>query len=63
MTRALRLVAILLGFLPALALGQEIELGQLLDKGATRLTKADLDALIPGTTTKFTQWTTAAAGQ
>lgn len=53
----------LLAIVPALALGQEIELGQVLDKGATRLTKADLEALIPGTTTRFAQWTTGAAGQ
>jgi hypothetical protein len=63
MTSASRVVAVLLGCLPALVLGQEIELGQVLDKGATRLTKADLEALIPGTTTKFAQWTTGAAGQ
>ncbi len=43
---------------PAVAFGQEIELGQLLDKGAVTLAKTDLAALIPGTTTKFTQWTT-----
>ena len=45
------------------AAGQEMELGQLLDKGAVRLSKADLEALVPGTTTKFTQWTTGPLGQ
>ncbi len=34
---------------PALAFGQEVELGPLLDKGAAKLAKADLEALVPGT--------------
>lgn len=63
MKHTTRTTVAMLALVPALALGQEIELGQVLDKGATRLTKADLEALIPGTTTKFTQWTTGAAGQ
>jgi hypothetical protein len=48
---------------PTLALGQETELGQLLDKGAAKLSKAELESLVPGTTTKFTQWATTAQGQ
>ena len=63
MQHTTRLAVAMLALAPALTLGQEIELGQLLDKGATLLTKADLEALIPGTTTKFTQWSTGAAGQ
>lgn len=55
------LAALLLA--PALASGQEGNLGQLLDQGATRLEKAELEALIPGTTTRFKQWTTGALGQ
>ncbi len=58
-----KLAIVALALVPALAAGQEVELGQLLDKGAVKLAKADLEALIPGTTTRFTQWTTAAAGQ
>jgi hypothetical protein len=56
------LIAIL-AVAPALAIGQEIELGSLLDKGAVRLTKAELESLVPGTKTKFTQWTTGPQGQ
>lgn len=53
----------ILAIVPAVALGQEVELGTLLDKGAVRLTKAELESLVPGATTKFTQWTTGAKGQ
>jgi hypothetical protein len=56
------LIAIL-AIAPALALGQEVELGQVLDKGAVRLSKAELESLVPGSTTKFTQWTTGQLGQ
>jgi hypothetical protein len=58
-----KLAIVALALAPALALGQEIELGPLLDKGATKLGKADLEALVPGTTTKFAHFTTGAAGQ
>jgi hypothetical protein len=63
MKHATRLAIAMLALPPSLALGQEIELGQLLDKGAVKLTKAELEALIPGTTTKFTQWQTTQLGQ
>jgi hypothetical protein len=53
----------LAALVPALALGQETELGALLDKGAVKLGKAELEALVPGSTTKFTQWTTSQQGQ
>ena len=54
---------VMLALAPAVAFCQEIELGQLLDKGAVPLSKAELAALIPGTTTKFTQWQTTQVGQ
>lgn len=63
MKHATRLAGVLLAIVPALALGQEIELGQVLDKGAVKLTRAELEALVPGATTKFTQWTTGPQGQ
>jgi hypothetical protein len=63
MTRTTRLAIAVLALAPALALGQEIDLGQLLDKSAVQLTKAELEALVPGTTTKFTQFTTGPQGQ
>ena len=48
---------------PAVALSQDIDLGQLLDKSAVKLGKAELEGLVPGTTTKFTQFTTGPQGQ
>ena len=63
MTHTSRLAIAMLALVPALALSQEIDLGQLLDKGAVKLAKADLEGLVPGTTTKFTQWTTGPQGQ
>jgi hypothetical protein len=63
MIRKVQLAIALLALAPAVALGQEVELGQLLDKGIVKLTKAELEALVPGTTTKFTQWSTGAQGQ
>lgn len=59
----LKYVLAFLAILPALAVGQEAELGTLLDKGAVRQTKADLESLVPGTKTKFRQWTTGPQGQ
>ena len=59
----LRSLLAILAIAPAMAFGQEIELGQVLDKGAVRLSKAELESLVPGTTTKFTQWTTGPQGQ
>lgn len=56
------LIAVL-AIVPAVALGQEVELGTLLDKGAVRVTKAELESLVPGTTTKFTQWVMGPQGQ
>lgn len=56
------LIAIL-AIAPAVALAQEAELGALLDKGAVRQSKAELESLVPGTKTKFTQWTTGPQGQ
>jgi hypothetical protein len=53
----------LLAIVPALAVGQEMALGTLLDKGAVRLNKAELESLVPGTTTKFTQWVSGPQGQ
>jgi hypothetical protein len=53
-----QLLVTMVALVPAAAPAEETDLGRVLDKGAVRLTKADLDALIPGTTTKFTQWTT-----
>jgi hypothetical protein len=63
MTCKTKLAIAVLALAPAVALGQEIELGQLLDQNAVKLTKADLEGLVPGTTTKFTQWTTGPLGQ
>lgn len=63
MTYATRLAIALLALAPAFAFGQEVELGPLLDKGAVKLAKADLEALVPGRTTKFTQFTTGPQGQ
>jgi hypothetical protein len=63
MIYATRLAIAMLALAPAIALGQEVELGQLLDKGAVKLAKADLEALVPGRTTKFTQFTTGPQGQ
>jgi hypothetical protein len=59
--KTLGLLAVL-AIAPAVALSQEVDLGQLLEKGAARLSKSELDALVPGTTTKFTQWTAGAKG-
>lgn len=53
----------ILAIAPAVALAQESELGPLLDKGAVKLTRADVESLVPGTTTKFTQFTTGPQGQ
>lgn len=53
----------ILAIAPAIALSQETELGQLLDGGAVRLSKSDLESLVPGTKTKFTQWVTGPRGQ
>jgi hypothetical protein len=65
MTSGMRspLAIAVLALAPALALAQETELGGLLDKGAVKLTRAELEALVPGTTTKFTQWATTPQGQ
>jgi hypothetical protein len=63
MTYTTRLAIAVLALAPALALGQDIDLGQLLDKSAVQLTKTELEALVPGTTTKFTQFTTGPQGQ
>ena len=52
-----------LALAPAVALSQDIDLGQLLDKSAVKLGKAELEGLVPGTTTKFTQFTTGPQGQ
>jgi hypothetical protein len=60
---ALKRLLAFLAIAPALALGQEVELGTLLDKGAVRQSKADLEALVPGATTKFTRWSVGAQGQ
>jgi hypothetical protein len=61
-TTPIALIAILTAA-PAVAIGQEAELGSLLDKGAVRQSKADLEALVPGATTKFTRWSVGAQGQ
>lgn len=58
-----RALIAILAIAPAVAIGQEVELGTLLDKGAVRQSKADLEALVPGATTKFTRWSVGAQGQ
>jgi hypothetical protein len=62
-TTASTLVIAALALAPAAASAEETELGPLLDKGAVKLTRAELEALVPGSTTKFTQWTTGPLGQ
>lgn len=59
----LKALIAILAVAPALAFGQEAELGTLLDKGAARLTKSELESLVPGTTTKFSVWVTGSQGQ
>ncbi|MFO1364388.1 MAG: hypothetical protein U1F45_18350 [Burkholderiales bacterium] len=63
MKHTTRLAVAMLALAPALASGEELDLGQVLDKGAVKLGKADLEGLIPGSTTKFSQWTTGPRGQ
>lgn len=58
-----QLLAAIVALVPAAALAEETDLGKVLDKGAVVLTKAELEKLIPGTTTKFTQWTVTQLGQ
>ena len=55
MKHTTRLAVAMLALAPALASGEELDLGQVLDKGAVKLGKADLEGLIPGSTTKFSQ--------